>query len=73
MSGLKITNQVKRLRFLNGELTQAQLADKIGVTRQTIHAIETGKYQPSLEVAFKLSNAFGVTIEDVFEVTGETV
>lgn len=61
-----ITNEIRRLRFEHGEMTQAELADKSGVTRQTINAIEQGKYAPSLEVAFRIAAAFGVGIEQVF-------
>ena len=66
MGDTKIANRVKVLRVMNGDLTQAQLAEKVGVTRQTILAIESGKYLPSLEVAFKISRAFGLMIEEVF-------
>jgi putative transcriptional regulator len=71
MAKNEITNRVRRLRFDNGEMTQQQLADKVGVTRQTIIAIEAGKYSPSLPLAFKLARAFGVSIEDVFEFEDE--
>lgn len=67
MGSDRLSNKVRRLRFDNGELTQQQLADKVGVTRQTIIAIESGRYSPSLPLAFKLARAFGVSIEDVFE------
>ena len=63
----KISNTVRTLRFHAGEMTQAALADKVGVTRQTIVAIEQGRYSPSLEVAFRIAKAFGVPITDVFE------
>ncbi len=63
----EITNRVRRLRFDNGELTQQQLADRVGVTRQTIIAIEAGKYAPSLPLAFKIARTFGVSIEQVFQ------
>jgi putative transcriptional regulator len=66
----KITNDVKRYRFERGEMTQQALADAVGVTRQTIFAIEKGKYSPSLEVAFKISDVFEVSIEQVFQYTG---
>jgi len=62
-----IKNRIKVLRVMNDSLTQVQLAEKVGVTRQTILAIEAGKYLPSLEVAFKISKVFGTSIEDVFE------
>jgi putative transcriptional regulator len=62
-----ITNQIRRLRFDRGEMTQQQLADQVGVTRQTIIALEAGKYIPSLRLAFQLADAFGVRLEDVFQ------
>ena len=62
-----LTNQVRRLRFEHDEMTQQQLADRVGVTRQTIIAIEAGKYAPSLPLAFRLARTFEVTIEDVFQ------
>ncbi len=62
-----ITNQIRKLRFLNDEMTQQELADKVGVTRQTINAIEAAKYSPSLEVAFKIAAVFDVGIQDVFQ------
>lgn len=62
-----VTNDIRRFRFLNGEMTQAELADRIGVTRQTIIAIEQGRYSPSLEMAFQISRAFGVPLDDVFQ------
>lgn len=61
-----ITNHIRRLRFDHGEMTQQALADAIGMTRQTIVAIEQGKYSPSLEAAFRISRVFGVGVEDVF-------
>ena len=61
-----ITNDIRRLRFEHGEMTQADLAERVGVTRQTINAIEQGKYFPSLEVAFGIAAAFGVGLEQVF-------
>jgi len=67
MAKSEIKNQVRRLRFDNGEITQQQLADRVGVTRQTIIAIESGKYAPSLPLAFKLARTFGVPIEKVFQ------
>ena len=67
----EVTNRVRRLRFDNGELTQQQLADRVGVTRQTIIAIEAGKYAPSLPLAFKIARTFGVTIEEVFQFEDE--
>ena len=71
MASNKITNQIRRLRFENGEMTQQQLADKAGVTRQTIIAIEAGKYAPSLPLAFKIAKAFGVPIQNVFQCENE--
>ena len=67
MGSDNLTNNVRRLRFDNGEMTQQQLADKAGVTRQTIIAIEGGKYSPSLTLAFKIAGAFGVPLEQVFQ------
>ncbi len=62
----KIINNIRTLRFQNGEMTQAALAKNIGVTRQTILAIEAAKYAPSLELAFKIADCFAVPIGDVF-------
>ena len=61
------TNDIRRLRFANGEMTQAELADRIGVTRQTIIAIEQGRYSPSLEMAFRVARVFKVPLDDVFQ------
>jgi putative transcriptional regulator len=61
-----VTNSIRSLRFANGEMTQADLADRVGVTRQTIIAIEQGKYSPTLEIAFQIARAFGVGLDDVF-------
>ncbi len=61
-----ISNNIRTLRFLNGEMTQKDLAKKVGVTRQTIVAIENAKYSPSLEVAFKIAHVFNVPLEEVF-------
>jgi len=69
----EITNRVRSLRFNNGELTQQQLADRVGVTRQTIIAIEAGKYAPSLPLAFKIARTFGVSIEQVFQYEDEEI
>ncbi len=63
----RVTNRIRTLRFETGEMTQAELADRVGVTRQTINAIEQGRYSPSLEVAFKMARVFGVPLEDVFQ------
>ena len=65
-----IRNAIRRLRFEHGEMTQAQLGERAHVTRQTIAAIEQGKYSPSLEVAFRIALAFGVPIGEVFEWIG---
>jgi putative transcriptional regulator len=62
-----ISNHIRRLRFFASEMTQQELAEKAGASRQTIIAIEAGKYSPSLELAFKIADAFGVTINEVFE------
>lgn len=61
-----VTNHIRRLRFEHDEMTQQQLADAVGATRQTIIAIESGKYAPSLELAFRIARRFGCGIEDVF-------
>lgn len=61
-----VTNNIRALRFANGEMTQAQLADRIDVTRQTIIAIEQGRYSPSLEMAFQIAGVFGVPLDEVF-------
>ena len=63
----KIKNRIRRLRFDHGEMTQEELAAKAGCTRQTIIALEQGKYVPSIELAFKIARAFGVTLEEVFQ------
>ncbi len=62
----RVTNSIRALRFANGEMTQADLAERIGVTRQTIIAIEQGRYSPSLEVAFQIARVFKVPLDDVF-------
>ena len=62
----KLSNNIRKLRFEADEMSQQTLADKVGVTRQTIFAIEKDKYSPSLEVAFKISNEFSVALETVF-------
>ena len=63
---IEITNNIRKLRFFANEMTQQQLAEKAGVSRQTIMAVEAGKYSPSLELAFRIADAFGVTIGEVF-------
>ena len=66
-SGGRISNQIRQLRSKCGELTQQELADRIGVTRQTVNAMEGDKYSPSLEVAFRIARVFKVNIEKVFQ------
>ena len=63
----RVKNRIRELRFHAGEMTQAQLAERIGMTRQTILAIEQGKYSPSLESAFQIAGVFGVGLEEVFQ------
>ena len=67
MAELNIANKIKLLRFMNDEMTQKDLADRVGVTRQTIMAIESAKYSPSLEVAFKIAAVFDLPLEQVFQ------
>lgn len=62
-----IVNNIRRLRFDRKEMTQQELADKIGVTRQTVNAIEANKYSPSLEVAFRIAEVFGLPLDQVFQ------
>ena len=62
----RVSNQIRRLRFEASEMTQAELAQRVGVTRQTIIAIEQGRYSPSLETAFQIAHALDVTLDDVF-------
>ena len=66
MASTRVQNDIRRLRFEHDEMTQQELAERIGVTRQTIVAIEKGKYSPSLEAAFKIANVFGEPLESVF-------
>jgi putative transcriptional regulator len=63
----KIKNRIRRLRFDNNEMTQEELAQKVGCTRQTIIALEQNKYVPSIELAFRVAKAFGVPLEEVFQ------
>jgi putative transcriptional regulator len=63
----RVTNQIRSLRTAHGDLTQAELAERLGVTRQTVIAIEQGKYSPSLEMAFQIARIFGVPLDDVFQ------
>jgi putative transcriptional regulator len=67
MGSDRLNNQIRRLRFENGQMTQQQLADKVSVTRQTIIAIEAGKYAPSLPLAFRIARTFNVPIEQIFQ------
>jgi putative transcriptional regulator len=62
----RVSNQIRRLRFEADEMTQAELAQRVGVTRQTIIAIEQGRYSPSLEMAFQIAHALDVALDDVF-------
>jgi putative transcriptional regulator len=62
----KVTNSIRALRFAANEMTQSELADRVGATRQTIIAIEQGRYSPSLEMAFRIAGVFGVPLNDVF-------
>ncbi len=71
MAKAEIKNQVRRLRFENGEMTQQELADRARCTRQTIIALEQGKYVPSLALAFRIARAFGVSVEEMFEYQDE--
>lgn len=63
----KVTNSIRALRFAAGEMTQAELAERVGVTRQTIIAIERGRYSPSLEMAFQIARVLKVPLDDVFQ------
>ena len=66
MRPTRVANRIRALRFAAGEMTQAELADRVGVTRQTVIAIEQGRYSPSLEVAFRIARALGVPLDEVF-------
>lgn len=70
MAEAKISNQIRTLRFLAGEMTQADLGEKIGLTRQTVAAIEAGKYSPTLEAAFRIAAVFGKPLDEVFQWNG---
>ncbi len=72
MKPTRVTNSIRALRFANGQMTQADLATRIGVTRQTVIAIEQGRYSPSLEMAFQLAHVFGVPLEEVFQYPEES-
>ena len=67
MTHYQITNRIRVLRFQHGEMTQQGLADRVGVTRQTINAIEAAKYSPSLELAFRIAGVFDVPVTEVFQ------
>ena len=67
MPRARINNSIRRLRFDHNEMTQEELASRVGCTRQTIIALEQGKYVPSIELAFKIARAFGATLEEVFQ------
>jgi putative transcriptional regulator len=67
----RVTNSIRALRFAHEEMTQAALADRLGVTRQTVIAIEAGRYSPSLEMAFQIAQVFGVGLDDVFQYPDE--
>lgn len=67
----QITNNIRELRFRHNEMTQAELADRVGVTRQTIIAMEKAKYSPSLELAFRIAQVFAVPLEEVFSYSAD--
>jgi len=71
MEKRQVRNNIRKFRFFHNEMTQEQLAEKVGVTRQTIIAIESAKYAPSLELAFRIALVFGVPLEEVFSYTSE--
>ena len=73
MAKAEISNQLRRLRFENGEMTQKELADRSGCTRQTIMALEHGRYVPSLALAFRISRVFGLPLEEVFQFEGKCI
>lgn len=66
----RVVNQIRLLRFMASEMTQAELGERIGMTRQTIAAIETGKYSPTLEAAFRIAQVFGKPLDEVFQWEG---
>ena len=68
---MKLENNLRKLRFVHGEISQQDLANAVGVTRLTIHSIEAGKFNPSTLLALKLARFFGVGVEDIFSLTGE--
>ncbi|GAA1373815.1 MULTISPECIES: helix-turn-helix transcriptional regulator [Catellatospora] len=67
----RVTNRIRLLRAEHGEMTQAELAERVGVTRQTVIAIEQGRYSPSLEMAFQIAHVFKVPLDDVFQYPGD--
>ena len=67
MKPTRVTNRIRALRFAHDEMTQAALADRLGVTRQTVIALEQGRYSPSLEMAFQIARVFGLPLDDVFD------
>jgi putative transcriptional regulator len=67
VTATRVTNSIRALRFSHGEMTQADLAERLGVTRQTIIAIEQGKYSPTLEMAFQIARVFKVPLDEVFQ------
>jgi putative transcriptional regulator len=69
-SSTRVRNNIRTLRFTHGEMTQQELADRVGLTRQTIIAVEQGRYSPSLEAAFKIARVFAVPLEEVFKYEG---
>lgn len=72
MAKTRVKNNIRKLRFLHDEMTQQELATRVGVTRQTIVAIEKEKYSPSLEAAFRIAEVFGEPLEAVFSYSGES-
>lgn len=70
MAERRLTNNIRTLRFLANEMTQAELGQRVGLTRQTIAAVEAGKYSPSLETAFRIAEVFGKPLEEVFRREG---
>jgi putative transcriptional regulator len=71
MAPTQVRNEIRRLRFEHGEMTQGELALRIGLTRQTVNAIEQGKYSPTLEAAFRIARVFGRPLEEVFHYHGD--
>ena len=67
----ELRNRLRKLRFLHGEMTQQELADRVGVTRQTILAIEKGRFNPSTKLVLRIAQVFGVSVEDIFYLEGE--